>query len=187
VNDALIIVDVQKDFLPGGALAVPHGDEVIPEIERLAASRDWTDIVLTADWHRSDNIEHFTKWPVHCVQGTAGAQIDPRIRALVEGTTLEPVFSKGMGAADDGYSGFEGMDDDETLLDDRLALAGVRNVTVVGLALDYCVKATALDAARLGYNVTVPLAATRAVNLPGVGGGDQAIADLRLAGITVED
>jgi nicotinamidase/pyrazinamidase len=178
MNNALIIVDFQMDFV-NGTLAVPGAEDIVPVIERLARGGDWTYVMLTADWHPSAT-KHFEKWPVHCVADTLGAQIDTRIAAL----TWDHLFLKGTGGDDDGYSGFEGLDEDETNLDDTLALAGVRDVTVVGLALDYCVKATALDAARLGYKVTVPLAATRAVNRND-GDEDRAIAELRAAGVEV--
>jgi nicotinamidase/pyrazinamidase len=165
MNNALIIVDFQMDFV-NGTLAVPGAEDIVPVIERLARGGDWTYVMLTADWHPSAT-KHFEKWPVHCVADTLGAQIDTRIAAL----TWDHLFLKGTGG-------------DETNLDDTLALAGVRDVTVVGLALDYCVKATALDAARLGYKVTVPLAATRAVNRND-GDEDRAIAELRAAGVEV--
>jgi nicotinamidase/pyrazinamidase len=160
MNKALIIVDVQNDFLPGGALGVTDGDEVLPVIQGLIDRDEWTSIVVTRDFH-PEQTKHFEKWPVHCVQGTPGALIHEPFREAAD-----TIITKGTSTEDDGYSGFEGTDQDDTPLDDVLGLAGVREVVVVGLALDYCVKATALDAVKCGYHVTVPLNATRPVEWP---------------------
>jgi nicotinamidase/pyrazinamidase len=158
-NNALIIVDVQNDFLPGGALGVPNGDQIIPQIQRLAGEHHY--VVTTQDWHPIGS-RHFEKWPVHCVADTEGAQLAPGI------PTADAAFFKGVDTDTDGYSGFQG-----TLHEGRYWTTGlhtwlherkVKKVTVVGLALDYCVKATALDAIRYGYQTTVNLRATRPVD-----------------------
>lgn len=177
--NALIIVDVQKDFLPGGALGVEGGDEIIPVIERLVAENQSPEsplmVVVTADRH-PERTAHFDKWPVHCVADTPGAEIDDRIWNLAG-----YIVVKGEGTEDDGYSGFEGEDPaDGEPLDAELKRAGITDVTVVGLALDYCVKATALDAQRLGYDTAVILAGTRAV---APDSGFAAIEELRAAGV----
>lgn len=177
---ALIIVDVQKDFLPGGALGVAGGDEIIEPIRALAATATVENplyIVTTGDAH-PEGTRHFDTWPVHCVAGTPGAEIHPDIWQL----PVDHVV-KGESMEDDGYSGFEGVDITfEQPLEVLLAQKGITDVTVVGLALDYCVKATALDAAALGFNVTVPLALTRAV---ADDTGREAVEALRAAGVEV--
>ena len=152
--NALIIVDVQHDFLPGGALAVADGDSIIPGIVALAERYD--EVVLTQDWHPADT-PHFEQWPVHCVAGTEGAALHPDIEALDGARHVGLRVRKGTGH-DDGYSAFEGG------LADRLRERGVTSVDVVGLALDYCVKATAIDAADAGFDTTVLMEYTRAVD-----------------------
>ena len=167
--NALIIVDVQNDFLPGGALPVSGGFEVIEPILRLAAEADT--VVKTADDH-PEKTKHFEQWPVHCVRGSAGARFPQAIRDLPG-----PVFGKGQHDGEDGYSGFTNRS-----LGRWLKGEGVTEVTVVGLALDYCVKETALDARLRGYEVTVDLGATRPVTEEG---GAAAIAELEAAGAKV--
>ncbi len=155
--DALIVVDVQNDFCPGGALAVPDGDRVVPEVNRLAQEADF--VVATRDWHPPDHGSFSARggvWPEHCVQGTPGAELHPGI----DRTRIDLVVDKGRDPQTEGYSGFEGTD-----LEARLRERGVRDVHVAGLALDYCVRATALDARRLGFDVTVHRDATRAVEV----------------------
>lgn len=156
---ALIIVDVQNDFCPGGALAVERGDEVVEPLNKLIEEfleRDEL-VVKSRDWH-PPTTKHFAKyggtWPVHCVQGTPGADFhpeligDPRIR----------IISKGMGD-EDNYSAFDGTD-----LTDLLREHNVTEVWVGGLATDYCVKNTVLDAVREGFKVKAIEQAMRAVN-----------------------
>lgn len=161
---ALIVVDVQHDFLPGGALAVPQGDDVIETIRRIAGSKIYDTVLATQDWHPANHCsfdEHPLfedgSWPAHCVAGTEGAEIHPRIREVVKGT-----FRKGFDAEREAYSGFEAAG-----LDAALRTVGIETVDVVGLAEDFCVKATALDAARLGFQTNVILGATRAVTETG--------------------
>ncbi len=152
---ALFIVDVQNDFLPGGALGVPNGHEVIEPINRLI---DHFDVVLgSKDWHPS-HTSHFNKWPVHCVRGTEGA----RFPQTLNRQAIEQVFLKGTSTADDGYSAFEATNID---LEHYLHHRGIQQLYITGLATDYCVLATARDAARLGFEVYVIKEAVRAVNL----------------------
>ncbi len=174
--DALIVVDVQNDFCPGGALAVEGGDEVVAVVNRMARAHDL--VVATRDWHPPDHgsfAERGGPWPVHCVQGTEGAELHPG----VEREHVDVVIDKGQDPATEGYSGFEATEL-ERLLRDR----GVDRVHVVGLALDVCVKNTALDARRAGFDTVVHLDATRAVNVD-PSDGERAVADLRAAGVEV--
>jgi nicotinamidase/pyrazinamidase len=175
---ALIVVDVQNDFCPGGALAVTDGDAVVEVVNRLA--RDASFVVATRDWHPADHgsfAEQGGVWPVHCVSGTAGAELHPGI----DQGLVDVIVDKGQAANQDGYSGFE-----DTALEQLLRSRGVDTVDVAGLALDYCVKATALDARRAGFNVTVHRGATRAVEVS-PGDGERAVAELRAAGVEVVD
>jgi nicotinamidase/pyrazinamidase len=175
--DALIIVDVQKDFCPGGALAVPDGDQVIEPINRLAQAAPF--VVATRDWHPPDHAsfaENGGPWPVHCVRGTPGAEIDPGI----DRELIDVVVDVGQARDDEGYSGFEG-----TRLEEILRERGVRRVDVTGLALDYCVKATALDARRAGFEVVVHEGATRAIDAS-PGDADRALEELQAAGVKLE-
>jgi nicotinamidase/pyrazinamidase len=173
---ALIIVDMQRDFLPGGALGVLGGDDVIPIIEGMALSLAYDLVVTTADWH-PENTAHFARWPVHCVQGTPGAEVVKNLASLAD-----VHIQKGTGAEDDGYSAFEGTAVDRGQpLREILRYNRITSVDVVGLALDYCVKATALDAVG-EFDVRVPLAATAPVD-PVTGAS--AIEALRVKGVEV--
>jgi nicotinamidase/pyrazinamidase len=171
-DDALVVVDVQNDFLPGGSLAVPEGDQVVPVINRLAPR--FRTVVTTHDSHPPDHssfIQHGGPWPPHCVEGTPGwdAHSDLDIKAHHQ------VF-KGRERELDGYTGWTPE------LADFLAKRGASRVVVVGLALDYCVQATALDARAAGYEVVVLTDATRAVNVK-PHDGDRALDGLRAAGV----
>src|ERR1700733_134561 len=173
---ALIAVDVQNDFCPGGALAVADGDAVVEAVNRLAAEASF--VVATRDWHPPDHgsfASHGGPWPVHCVAGTSGAQLHPGI----DRGRVDLVVDKGQLRDTEGYSGFEG-----TGLEELLRSRGVDTVDVAGLALDYCVRATALDAKRAGFDVVVHRGATRAVEVQ-PGDADRAVADLREAGVSV--
>ena len=175
--DALIVVDVQNDFCPGGALAVPHGDAVIEPLNWLMRQHDL--VVATRDWHPPDHssfAEQGGPWPVHCVQDTHGAQL----RSDLDRDAIDAVIDKGQDRETEGYSGFEG-----TNLEQLLRERGVERVHIGGLALDYCVKNTALDALRKGFPVTVHLAATRAVNVE-EGDRDRAVEEMRAAGAEIE-
>jgi nicotinamidase/pyrazinamidase len=175
---ALIVVDVQNDFCPGGALAVPEGDEVVEPINRLAADSPF--VVATRDWHPPDHgsfAAHGGPWPVHCVAGSDGAEL----HAGIDRDLIDVVVDKGQPRDREGYSGFEG-----TELERLLREHDVDAVDVAGLALDYCVKATALDARRAGLAVTVHRGATRAVEVA-PGDGERAVEELRAAGVEVVD
>lgn len=172
--DGLIVVDVQNDFCRGGALPVPDGDAVIDPINRLMEDIPFT--VATRDWHPGDHrsfAEEGGPWPVHCVQDTGGAQLHPRLHT----SQIDAVVDVGRGRDDEGYSGFEGTDLERLLRDQH-----VDTVHVAGLALDYCVRATALDAREAGFKVILHRDATRAI-------GDQGptLDELRDAGVEVVD
>jgi nicotinamidase/pyrazinamidase len=178
VARALVIVDFQNDFTPGGALAVAEGDAIAERLNELADSADYDLVVATRDWHPPDHGSFTAQggtWPEHCVQGTPGAELHPALdRALVD-----VVVDKGQDPATEGYSGFEA-----TNLAQLLRERGVDHVTVAGLATDYCVKNTALDALRGGFGVTVDSTATRAVELE-PGDGQRALEEVRAAGASV--
>jgi nicotinamidase/pyrazinamidase len=180
-NEALIVIDVQNDFCPGGALAVAGGDEIISRINGLMS--DFATVVLTQDWHPADHssfaanhpgAQPFTLiqmpygpqvlWPVHCVQGTEGAEFHKALRT----DPAQLVVRKGFRAGIDSYSAFFENDHvTPTGLEGYLRSRGVTAVTLVGLATDYCVAYSALDAARLGFRATVLEGATRAIDLNG--------------------
>jgi len=172
---ALLIIDFQNDFTPGGALAVPDGDEIADQINKLAGSGDYDLIVATRDWHPANHgsfAEQGGPWPPHCVQGTEGAEL----HLALDRDPIDVVVDKGQAPDTDGYSGFEGTDL-EALLRER----GITQVTVVGLATDYCVKNTALDALRAGFQVTVDATAVRGVEVSD-GDSERALAEVRAAG-----
>jgi len=176
---ALVIVDFQNDFTPPeGALAVPDGDAIADRVDALARSGDFDVVVATRDWHPPDHGSFEAQggpWPPHCVQGTPGAELHEALdRALVD-----VVVDKGQDPETEGYSGFEGTQLDR-LLHDR----GVDHVTIAGLATDYCVKNTALDALRHGFGVTVDSTAVRPVDVQ-PGDGRLALEELRAAGAAI--
>ncbi|HEX5148807.1 MAG TPA: isochorismatase family protein [Candidatus Limnocylindrales bacterium] len=185
---ALIVVDVQNDFAdPDGSLAVPGADEVVAAINReiAAATLSGATVVATQDWH-PERTPHFVTdggpWPVHCVGGTWGAALHPTL----ELSETVPHVRKGANG-EDGYSGFTMRDPRSgettpTELESHLRTAGVEMVAVVGLATDYCVRATALDALRLGFDTAVLTDAVAAVDLQ-EGDGDRALEELRAAGV----
>ena len=175
MSRALIIVDFQNDFTPGGALAVPDGDAIADRLNALAASGDYDLVVATRDWHPREHgsfAERGGPWPPHCVQGTPGAEL----HAALDRSRIHVVIDKGRDPGTEGYSGFEGTGL-ETLLRER----GVTEVTVAGLATDYCVKNTALDALRNGFQVTVDSTAVRGVEVE-PGDSARALAEVRAAG-----
>jgi nicotinamidase/pyrazinamidase len=175
VSRALVIVDFQNDFTPGGALAVPEGDTIAAKLNTLAASGDYELVVATRDWHPADHssfAEQGGPWPVHCVAGTQGAQLHPDL----DRTRIDVTVDKGQDVKTDGYSGFAGTD-----LEELLRERGVTQVTVVGLATDYCVKNTALDALRAGFAVTVDSSAARGVEVE-AGDSERALEEVRAAG-----
>ena len=179
---ALVIVDVQNDFCPGGSLAVADGDEVVAVLNRHIEKFDRAGLPIfaTRDWHPA-RTRHFNTdggpWPPHCVQGTEGGKFHP-------GLALPPsaiVVSKGMSFAADSYSGFEATDAAGAGLAERLRGLGVERIFVGGLATDYCVKFTVLDGLKEGFKVTLLEDAVRGVNLH-PGDSAQAIEEMMLAG-----
>ena len=177
---ALIIVDVQNDFCPGGSLAVTHGDEVVAPLNELI--KQFLDrgepVFKTRDWHPAKT-KHFKAyggvWPVHCVQGTLGAEFHPD---LIDDPRIT-IISKGIDESADGYSGFDG-----TNLGQLLRQQNVAEVWVGGLATDYCVKHTVLDALREGFKVKALGDAMRAVNVNPADGA-KAVAEMRDAGAEI--
>jgi len=178
---ALIIVDVQNDFCEGGSLAVAGGARVARAIsDYLAAGPDYARVVATKDFHIdpgshfSDHPDYAASWPPHCVAGTPGADFHPDL----DTSAVEAVFRKGAHTA--AYSGFEGADDDGTPLADWLRGHGVDEVDVAGIATDYCVRATAADAAQAGFATRVLLNLTAGVAPESTA---RAIEDLRAGGV----
>lgn len=199
MNSALILVDIQNDFLPGGALPVPNGDQVIP-IANLLAPRFGL-VVATQDWHPPSHVSFAVNhpgrkpgdviyidglkqvlWPVHCVQNTPGAQFPPPL----DTSRIARVFrSKGADPGVDSYSGFfDNARKHATGLEAFLRKAGVESVYLLGLATDYCVQATALDARSLGFHTLVVEDGCRAVDLK-PGDGRRAIERMLSAGVRV--
>ncbi|HEX7335471.1 MAG TPA: nicotinamidase [Pyrinomonadaceae bacterium] len=178
-KQALIVVDVQNDFCAGGTLAVPHGDEVVEPLNRQMDKflERGAPVYKTRDWH-IPTAKHFAAyggtWPLHCVQNTKGAEFHPALRD----DPRIAVISKGLGDSD-GYSAF-----DETDLASQLQQQGVEEVVVGGLATDYCVKSTVLDALKHGFKVKVLEDAIRAVELE-PGDADRAIDEMRAAGAEI--
>ncbi|HKF75294.1 MAG TPA: nicotinamidase [Candidatus Dormibacteraeota bacterium] len=176
ITDALLIVDPQVDFCPGGALPVPGGDAIFPAINQLAGRLRL--VVASRDWHPPDHCSFQSRggpWPVHCQAGTPGADFHPDL----DQTPLREVFSKGTDPARDAYSAFDG-----TALGGWLRERGVRRLLVAGLATDYCVRASVLDALREGLEVVVLQDAVGAVD-PRPGDGARALDEMRSAGAAV--
>lgn len=180
MKKALIIVDVQNDFCEGGALAVPGANEIIPYINLLMKDNVYDQIVLTQDWHPADHKSFASNndkkvgetiilngvpqfmWPDHCVQGTKGAEFHPDLNR----DKVSHIIQKGTNAEFDSYSGFQDNNHFvKTGLDDFLKYHDIQLLEIVGLALDYCVKYTCLDAAQLGYVTCLHFNGTRAVNV----------------------
>jgi nicotinamidase-related amidase len=173
VATALLIVDVQGDFLPGGALGVPDGDAVVGPLARLAAAADV--VVASRDLHPPDHVSFRARggpWPPHCVSGTPGAELHPAVTAL----RPDRVVDKAQTPDVDAYSAFDGTD-----LAAWLDARGVDAIVLGGLATDYCVRASALDGLSAGFAVTVAADACRPVEvLPG--DGERALEEIRAAG-----
>lgn len=198
-DNALIVIDIQNDFCPGGALAVAEGDLIIPRVNGLMD--EFAAVVLTQDWHPRGHSSFAsshsgkapfesvtmpygeqTLWPDHCVQGTAGAAFHPALRTDPADMTIR----KGFRPSIDSYSAFfENDRATPTGLEGYLRSRGITEVTFVGLATDYCVAYSALDAARLGFRATVLLGACRGIDL----GGSMAAmtAQIRAAGVALEN
>ena len=181
-GDALLIVDVQNDFCPGGALAVRKGDEVVTVLNRWIdeAQRKNITVYASRDWHPAGHIsfkERGGPWPPHCIQGTPGAAFhaDLKLPSNVQ------VFSKAQDLNEDSYSAFGGTD-----LASRLHQAGVKRIWIGGLTQDYCVRESSLDGIREGFEVHVIVDGTRAVNL-NPDDGRRALEDVRRAGGILEE
>jgi len=169
---ALLIVDVQNDFCSGGTLAVPDGEKVVPVINKLIDR--FKVVVASKDWHPKKT-KHFTKWPVHCVQDTFGAAFHPQL----DSEKIQEVFLKGSGEEDDGYSAFEATNKN---LEQFLRSHQVDDLYVCGLATDYCVLSSALDAHKIGFNVLIIEDAIRGVEAV-KGDVERAIEEMKHMGI----
>jgi nicotinamidase/pyrazinamidase len=167
--DALLIVDFQNDFTPGGALAVPDGDAIAAPLARLLDRFEL--VIATRDWHPPGH-GSFSVWPVHCVQGTPGAELHPAL----DRSSVDLVLDKGEDPESPGYSAFA-----DTGLHGRLRERGVDRLIVAGLATDYCVRATVLDARAAGFDVVVVEDAIRGVDVE-AGDSERAIAEMKAAG-----
>lgn len=162
VDGALILVDIQNDFCPGGALAVKEGDRIVPTVNRLI--REFPLVISTQDWHPANHVSFKQQggpWPPHCVQGTRGAELHPDLQT----DTVAQYFRKASSPEKDDYSEFAGKDDQGLSLDEALRSRGVKKIYVVGLATDYCVLETVLDGLKYGYEVYPVTDAMRAVNV----------------------
>jgi nicotinamidase/pyrazinamidase len=199
-NTVLLIIDLQNDFCPGGSLAVEAGDEVVPLINRIMPA--FTRVVATQDWHPPDHVSFATShpgrrpldvvvadgvrqvlWPDHCVQGSLGAQLHPRLDQARIGLVLR----KGMRRGLDSYSAFfENDHRSDTGLRHYVKGMKIKELFICGLATDYCVFATAQDARKLGFRVTLVRDACRGVDFP-KGSVEQAIADMQRAGVRITE
>lgn len=197
MSETLIVIDVQNDFCPGGALAVPGGDEVVAPINAMMA--DFDAVVLTQDWHphghssfaeshegkapfETIELSYGTQvlWPEHCVQGEKGADFHGDLN-----TQADLIIRKGYRPAIDSYSAFfENDQKTPTGLEGYLRDRGLQKLTLAGLATDFCVAFSALDAARLGFDVTVALSACRAIDLEG--SLDKAMTRMKEAGVRIK-
>lgn len=172
--EALVIVDVQNDFTSGGALEVPDGDAVIEPLNRLAQS--YETVYATRDWHPPDHHSFEPQggpWPIHCVQGTEGAELHPKL----DRSRIHEVVYKGDRTGVEGYSAFDGTD-----FERRLRERGIDSLAVGGLAANICVRWTALEARELGFDVTLVEDATRGVDVE-PGATERALAEMREAGV----
>lgn len=195
MTHALLVIDVQNDFCPGGALAVAEGDEIVAPINAMMGEFDA--VILTQDWHPAGHSSFASShdgknpfdlvdmpygpqvlWPDHCVKGTRGAGFHPELR-----TDGDLILRKGFRSAIDSYSAFfENDHQTPTGLKGYLDTRGIDRLTLVGLATDYCVRYSAVDAARLGFNVTVRMGACRAIDMDGsLAAAEQAMRDAGVA------
>ncbi|MGN0932196.1 bifunctional nicotinamidase/pyrazinamidase [Falsigemmobacter intermedius] len=197
-TEALIVIDLQNDFCPGGALAVAAGDQIVAGINALAA--EFQTVALTQDWHPADHLSFAashpgaqpysevampygpqTLWPVHCVQGTAGAEFHPDLDTRPAQLIIRKGFRRGI----DSYSAF--FENDRTTgtgLEGWLRARGITGLTLAGLATDFCVAFSALDARALGFDVTVRLDLSRGIDL---GGSLASMTErMRAAGVVLE-
>jgi nicotinamidase/pyrazinamidase len=174
MKKALLIVDVQNDFCPGGALAVNDGDKIVPIINQIENKFDI--VISSQDWHPATTV-HFEKWPPHCIAGTFGADFHPNLNT----DKIDLKLLKGTGNKDDGYSAFEATN---VSLIDYLHENQVSELYVCGLATDYCVKATVLDAIKNGFHTYVITDAVAAVNIE-KGDDKKALNEMYLNGCTL--
>lgn len=163
---ALLIVDVQNDFCPGGALAVPEGDKIVPILNKymMIFSRKKWPIFASRDWHPQET-KHFKQfgglWPEHCIQNTKGAGFHPDLRLPQE--TI--ILSKGIDPDKDSYSAFQAVDSKGTEFFELLKISGINELFIGGLATDYCVKSSVLDALKLGFKVKLLIDSIKGVNI----------------------
>ncbi len=182
-RDALLIVDVQNDFCPGGALPVVNGDQVVPVLNRYIERFRTAElpILATRDWHPEKTI-HFNTfggvWPPHCIQGSKGAEFHPDLALSSDAV----IISKGMDPEEDSYSGFEGKDSKGVKLADVLHQSNVGKLWVGGLATDYCVKHTVLDGLKVGFKLVLLEDAIRGVNIQSKD-SEQAVVEMVRAGV----
>lgn len=180
-HDALLVVDPQIDFFPGGALPVKDGDAILPTVNRAVQlfAKAGQPIFVTRDWHPADHCSFSSQggpWPEHCVKGTAGAELHPELE-------LPPIFmmvQKATTSDREAYSDFEG-----TRLAEVLRDAGVERVVVCGLALEYCVRAACLDAVQAGFEAVLLIDGTRAVEVE-PGDGERTLDELRAVGVGIQ-
>ena len=171
---ALLVVDVQNDFCPGGALPAPEGDKVVPVINSLMDR--FPLIIASKDWHPEITV-HFDKWPRHCIQGTKGAELHPDLKQ----DRIDQIVLKGTMNMDEGYSVFEGIDIDlEGFLRDR----GVEALYMVGLVTEYCIKESALDAQKRGFSTYVIKDAVEGVKQK-EGDVERAFEEMEKAGVMI--
>jgi nicotinamidase/pyrazinamidase len=180
--EALLVIDVQRDFCPGGSLAVQKGDQIVPVLNRVLAlaHAHALPVYFTRDWHPPDSTHFVTgggRWPVHCVAGSEGAKFHDDLLVASDAVLV----SKGCSINSDGYSAFDGQLDDGILLADDLRKRTVGHLAVGGLATDYCVKHSVLDALQAGWNVTLLSDAIAPVELS-PGDAKRALSEMQAAG-----
>ena len=174
MKTALLIVDVQNDFCPGGALPTPHGDIVVPVINKLMEK--FSLIIASRDWHPEDTI-HFNRWPVHCVKESHGADFPAELMR----EKMIQIFEKGTGSKDDGYSAFEATNKN---LAEYLKEKEVDELYIVGLTAEYCVKSTVLDALKYGFKTFVIKDAVEGIR-QNIDDYDNAFEEMKNAGATI--
>lgn len=182
LKKALLIADIQNDFCPGGALGIKDGDKIIPAVNKYisAFARKGLPVFITRDWHPKKT-DHFKKyggpWPEHCVQDTSGAKFHPGLKL-----PKKPIImSKGMDPREESYSAFHAVDSNGASLFNLLKILGIVELYVGGLAADYCVKHSVLDALKEGFKATVLTDAIKGVNLD-PGDSDEAIEEMAAYG-----
>lgn len=184
-TDALLIIDPQNDFMPGGALAITHGDQIIPTVNLWieAAKKADTPIFISRDWHPADHMSFKAQggpWPPHCIRGTSGAQFPKDIHLPSDVI----IINKAMTADKEAYSAFGGFTDDKGIpLSDKLKALGITRLWMMGLALDYCIIYSALDAINHGFETHLIMSGTRAISEDG---GKKAEKYLSALGVVIE-